>query len=221
MPKIEIYFETIAGAHLLDALDAFRGAVSSDGLYDEQTRRTPKADQTYEWYSLKRDEALGRQVVLCRRSLLFAAFAAEAYVNRFLWNEFSGRDREVLDRLATVEKYVLLPRLASGVELIPRGRALEQQLRWLFHRRNELVHPKPGNRTAHLDHYPEDHNPLAAARSVVAVAEAACRLEGSKPDPKSVIARIVHSRSRIVARGKAAANDPPRPGDPPVVALLS
>jgi hypothetical protein len=216
MPTLELYFETIAGAHLTDALEALRDAGSSDGLYDRATRDTSRSDQTYDWVTLVEQEAIARQVVLSRRALLYAAFAAEAYVNEFLSEHFQGADRETLDRLPTVEKYVLLPRLVRDLEVLRRGHEPMQRLVWLFHRRNELVHPKPDGKEKHLDHHPEDHNPDSAAQSIVAVAEAAAVLESPDgPHRKSMIARVQSSRARLLSFGREATSTLPRPADPP------
>jgi hypothetical protein len=220
MPRLEVYFETIAGAHLSDALDALRASGSTDGLYDEHTREAPRSDQTSEWLSLVEDEAVAMRVILSRRALLYAAFAAEAYVNEFLWQHFDGTDRETLDRLPTVEKYVLLPRLARGTAVVTRGRLPGQQLKWLFQRRDELVHPKPGGRVKHLDHHPEDHNPRAAAESIVAVADAAALLEDLGPHRSSLIARVQRARRRLLAFGTTATERLPHPTDVPAPASL-
>jgi hypothetical protein len=39
--------------------------------------------------------------------MLFAAFAAEAYINEFIAEHFAGKDYEALEKLSTVDKYVL------------------------------------------------------------------------------------------------------------------
>jgi hypothetical protein len=88
--------------------------------------------------SLARDEAMGWRVTYCRRALLFAAFAAEAYANDFFYDRWTGQDRDGLERLSTVDKYALLPALA-GAAVLDRGGEPLQRVKWLFDRRNELV----------------------------------------------------------------------------------
>jgi hypothetical protein len=108
MVTLELYFETIAGAHLQDAVDALRDSGSADILHDEETRTTPESGQTYEWSDIAWQRAMTRRVVLSRRALLYAALAAEAYINEFLWEHLGSADREALDRLPTVEKFIVV-----------------------------------------------------------------------------------------------------------------
>jgi hypothetical protein len=119
MPKFQFYFETMAGTHLEDSLRALRDAGSADALYDPSLRTTNPNAISFEDFSLARDEAAGWRVTYCRRALLFAAFAAEAYANDFLYDKWGGQDRDALERLSTVDKYALLPALDATSWFIP------------------------------------------------------------------------------------------------------
>src|SRR5204863_2112188 len=94
MPEFQLYFETMAGTHLADSVRALRDAGSADALYDPTLRATDPSAISYEDLSLSGDEAEGTRVTYSRRALLFAAFAAEAYANDFLYERWDGKDRE-------------------------------------------------------------------------------------------------------------------------------
>lgn len=107
MSRFQFYFETMAGTHLEDSLRALRDAGSADALYDPSLRTSDPNSISYEDVSLARAEAEGWRVTYCRRALLFAAFAAEAYANDFLYDKWGGQDRDALERLSAVDKYAL------------------------------------------------------------------------------------------------------------------
>src|SRR3954452_25499967 len=104
MVTITVYFETMAGTHLSDAVRALRDSVSSDALYDASIRAAMPDDIDDAWFSMSRDTAEYERVAYSRRALLFAAFAAEAYANDFLYEHWEGQDRDALMRLPTVDK---------------------------------------------------------------------------------------------------------------------
>jgi hypothetical protein len=212
MPKFQLYFETMAGTHLGDSVRALRDAGSADALYDASLRATDPSDISYEDFSLSQDEAEGTRVTYSRRALLFAAFAAEAYANDFLYERWGGKDREALQKLSTVDKYVLLPALAGASSGLDRGRQPLQRIRWLFQRRDELVHAAP--RGKDLTYDPTNHNPHEAAKCIVAVADAVAGLNGDVP-AGSVLSYVVAERQALLDYGQRAANDPPQIHDPP------
>ncbi|HEV7529015.1 MAG TPA: hypothetical protein VGO29_08975 [Solirubrobacteraceae bacterium] len=160
------------------------------------------------------------RVTYCRRALLFAAFAAEAYANDFLYEKWAGQDRDALERLSAVDKYALLPALAETTVLDRGGEPL-QRVKWLFDRRNELVHPKPRLGDRDLTWDPTNHNPIDAAESIVAVAEAVAKLTGEVPDA-SILSYVLAERQALLEYGGRAAGEPPEIHDPPsLVDLLS
>ncbi len=207
MSEFQFYFETMAGTHLEDSLRALRDAGSADALYDPWLRNTDLNALSLEDFSLARDEAVGWRVTYCRRALLFAAFAAEAYANDFLYDKCGGQDRDALERLSTVDKYALLPALA-GTTALDRGGEPLQRVKWLFDRRNELVHPKPRRGERDLTWDPANHNPIDAAESIVAVADAAAKLTGEVPDA-SILSYVLAERHALLGYGKRAAGEPP------------
>jgi hypothetical protein len=212
MPKFQFYFETMAGTHLADSVRALRDSGSADTLYDPSLSATSPGDIEYDDFSVARDIAEGERVTYSRRALLFAAFAAEAYANDFLYEKWDGKDRDALQRFSTVDKFALLPTMAGVTTVLDRGREPLQRLRWLFRRRDELVHAAPLGRDLTYD--PANHNPRAAAESIVAVADAVTALTGMVPDG-SVLSCVVTERARLLEYGGRAADELPRIHEPP------
>ena len=212
MVKIDIYFETMAGTHLGDSVRALRDSGSPDALYDPSLCAADPQDVDYPSVSIAKDEAEYERVSYSRRALLFAAFAAEAYANDFLYNEWEGQDRDALQRLPTIDKYVLLSQLARRPARLTRGAEPIQTLKWLFQRRDELVHAAP--RGADLTYDPENHNPRAAARCIVAVADAAGRLF-DEVHPKCVLGYVLAERRALLEYGAGAADALPDVWDKP------
>lgn len=212
MASLKLYFESMAGTHLEDALRALRDTGSADALYDHKLRSMDPKELDWPDVSAARDEAEGRRVTYSRRALLFAAFSAEAYANDFLFEEWSGKDRKALLALSTVDKYALLPGLAGKEISLDRGSNPLQQIKWLFDRRNELVHAKP-REDKDLTWEPENHNPVEAAKSILAVAEGAAVLAGEAPEA-SVLGYVLAERKallRYAKRPRPAIHDEPAP----------
>jgi hypothetical protein len=212
MVKLYIYFETMAGTHLTDAVRALRDAGSSDALYEPELRNMHPNDVDYDSFSLARDEAEYHRVSYSRRSLLFTAFAAEAYANDFLYDRWSGRDRDALERLSTLDKYVLLSQLGGHATKLTRGKEPIQTIKWLFQRRDELVHAAPRGRDLTYD--PGNHNPRMAAKCIVAVGDAASALFGGVPTG-SVLSYVRAERQRVLDYGAHAAQALPDLHDSP------
>jgi hypothetical protein len=114
------------------------------------------------------DDAIRYETRFARNCILFSALAAEAYVNAFLDGRVTGSDLDALDRLPTVEKYVIGVTYAEGAVVFERGAEPIQTLKRLFGTRDALVHPKPGRKAV--------VTPDAAAQFLVATATAAQRL---------------------------------------------
>ena len=201
MGSIKLYFETMAGTHLVDALRALRDTGSAEALYDHRLRSLHPKELDWPDVSVARDEAESRRVTHSRRALLFAAFSAEAYANDFLFEDWTGgKDREALQALSTVDKYALLASFAGRETALDRGRDPLQRIRWLFDRRNELVHARP-RENKDLTWEPENHNPVAAAKSILAVAEGAAMLTGEAPEA-SVLSYVLAERKALLKYGK-------------------
>ncbi len=214
--NFEIYFESMAGFHLADAVRALRDAGSPDALYDPVLRSRDREQIEWEDWSIAGDIAHGESVSYSRRALLFAAFAAEAYANDFLYEKRRGQDREALRKLSTVDKYAILPVLTGAASTLSRDQEPLQKLKWLFQRRDELVHAAPKGRDLTYD--PVNHNPRAAAESIVAVIDAAVALHRAAPDG-SILGRALARRQALLdygARSDAslpAIHDAPSPPD--------
>jgi hypothetical protein len=206
MPKFQLYFETMAGSHVSDAVRALRDAGSADALFDPVLRATDPDRLAWEDVSLACDEAEAVRVTHSRRALLFAAFAAEAYANDFLYSISGGQDRDALQKLPTVDKYALLPMFAGRASSLDRGKEPLQTIRWLFKRRDELVHAAP--RGPDLTYDPANHNPREAARCVVAVADAVAALNGEIAGG-SIVGYVLAERGALLAYGEHATNELP------------
>jgi hypothetical protein len=80
-----------------------------------------------------------------RTCALFAALAAEAYVNEFLaGSDLSKARLKKLDALSTIRKYTEGTSEAFGETLFRDGDEVMPSLTRLFKLRHRLVHPKPG-----------------------------------------------------------------------------
>jgi hypothetical protein len=163
----------LAGTYLLHALDEFRNAGSADALYRELAP----------WYQpgsiltpIERDsDARQRRLRHLRATVLFTALAAEGYANEFLASRLTGRDLVAAERLSTVDKFVLGPRLAGLTSPIAYGSEPGQSLTALFKARNTLVHP-PTRKGSFPDIYEAEdqtpYEPRNAARFIIQVAHA-------------------------------------------------
>ncbi len=94
-----------------------------------------------------------------------------------------------------------------------RGAEPLQRIHWLLQRRDELVHAAP--RGGDLTYDPANHNPLNAARCVVAVADAAAALSGQVP-PGSVLSYVSAERHALLNYGRRATDNLPDIHDLPV-----
>jgi hypothetical protein len=72
--ELLIYFETMAGTHLVDSVRALRDAGSPDALYDPLLCAKDHENIGYDDFSVATDIAHGEHVSYSRRGLLFAAF---------------------------------------------------------------------------------------------------------------------------------------------------
>jgi hypothetical protein len=161
------FFEEI-GEQKRDALAALQR--STDG---------PTRSRSHERMKLRialRDERLR----LGRNAILFAALAVEASTNHYGVAMLEKEDAERLDRLRTVDKVSLFPRLAGGEKAFPLVGWLPdyERLHQLFALRNRIVHPKPGKRSI-ADADREDFTPQKVARCLWTAAEVVSHLDRS------------------------------------------
>lgn len=131
-----------------------------------------------------------------RHPVLFAALAAEGYVNEFLAGHLSRSDLKSVDRLSTVDKYLFGPQIAIGQCLFSRDDAVVEPIKRLFQLRNKLAHPQPGygpNGFPLDPAWDDDYAPSATIPLIRAVAEA------SEILAKNAAVRLPEDSSRIVA----------------------
>ena len=200
-----IYFEDrTAGAYLTQARRGLFNCGNPGMLYG--TWREPP-NMEVEDRMAQHLRALDRQLDWARTSTLFSALAGEAYINGFLVEKLTtAADYEAVERLPTLEKYVLGTQLAVGKRLFDRGTEPGQTLGALFKLRHDLVHPKMRpirmDRGTLMDERFEDFNAEAAARFLVSVAEAARTLVGhASRREDSIISSVLSERDRFLALG--------------------
>lgn len=176
--------KSLADEYLAQATEALRAAGSPETLYGEQARTSDKPMM----HAAARAIATGKRVGYSRTGVLFAALAAEAFINEFLDEQLSRTDCKAVDRLPTLEKYILGPRLALGAALFDRGAEPAGAIKELFSLRDKVVHSKPREvppRGSVFDNPVdfETYNPNVAARFIVAVADAAIELAQHSAQP--------------------------------------
>jgi hypothetical protein len=166
---------SLGAEYLQQALEAIRASGSSEALYDHSYRSASPEARTEIWRAIAGRDAARRRVRSSRAATLFAAFAAEAYINEFISAHIRGRDYEAVDRLQPIAKYTVVPRLALGRALFRRDAEPLPTIADLFRRRDVLVHPKPGRGLVEPSPWQADsiYNPLQATVYVISVAAAA------------------------------------------------
>lgn len=219
-PRESAQAASLSGDYLADAVDELDAMGDPDALYG------PERLDDSDW---DEQERLGRapdaRLRHGRNGVLFAAFAAEAYINEFSSAMLSGADREALDRsLSPPMRYLVVPKYATGEPLFSRDDAVMPEIFTLFRLRNDLAHPKPGFAPRRIDRarpfvsasrgreYATRLAPQRLARHIVAVAQAARLLnkrvygDSSWIDPAEEIAL---GRDALFAYADAIAVLPP------------
>lgn len=126
-------------------------------------------------------DAGNRRLRFLRASVIFAALAVEAYANGLIEELLTTTEAKALDRLPTVDKLLIGPRLAGMRSGMERGHQPIQALSELIRARNRLVHPRRGEHGAYLQYLDEvderTYGPKQAGRFILAVAEVIAGLE--------------------------------------------
>lgn len=210
--------ETLAGSYLARALAELRASGSSEALYPI-TRVGVRVSRAMRGKRGRRI-AKGRQVEHTRSGVLFAMLAAEAFANQYLQVHLSGEEFAAADRLPTLDKFILGPRLVRGEDLLERGREPAQTLKKLLGQRSALVHPKlakPG----------QDgpiYTPEEVAQFIVAVVDAATWLmANSDPPPERLpmgIIAVEREREYFLEFGRKATERLPEINDDPAPDLI-
>lgn len=161
--------------------------------------------------------AAGKRVGFARTAILFAALASEGFANEFLGEHLAPADVKAVDRLPTVEKYILGPRIVFGDRLFNRGHEPIQSIQELFGLRDKLVHAKPREvpeRGSVFDDPADfaEYNPARAAKYIVAVADAALLLasRSSEPLKNLTVVAVTQGRELIKRYGKNATDQLPQ-----------
>jgi hypothetical protein len=217
-----------AGVYLEQALDALRDSSSADALYGEVDPW--HRDASILGSAQHKLDAANRRLRFLRASVLFAAIAAEAYANEFVAATLTSADAGAIDRLSTVDKLLLAPRLAGLASPFDRGREPIQGLTRLFRARNTLVHPRPGQTGAYVHHLTDDDRrvfgPSAAIGYIEATAHAAILLHPLRPDrPFAAPASRVWEERAVLREHIAILGDDltelPAPHSEPIASLMN
>jgi hypothetical protein len=177
------YEARLADDFLGQALDAFvaTGDATRLGI---TTRKMPEGGTDRERavaLFARRQAAIGKRLEFARTAVLFTALAVEAAANFYIATMLP-EDAERLDKLKTVDKLLVAPRLASGEALFVTDREPIGQVRRLFQLRNRIVHPKVGKSAVVGDVGGVDFTPLEAAKCMVAAARVVYTLHETLPD---------------------------------------
>jgi hypothetical protein len=184
--------------YLRDAARALRDCGSAPALYDGWRGESGRPKNEGMAYL----RAPGRRTEFARTSILFSAFAAEAYVNAYLAEQLAGDFGEV-ERCSTIEKYLEhVPRTSTELRFT-RGAQPGQGLALLFRARNALVHPKKG--------VPVNPpiTPQLAASSIIAVASAGERLTSALGSPDLQALAIVRHVGLFTSWARRSASSLP------------
>jgi hypothetical protein len=142
-----------------------------------------------------RRRMLLERLASARSAVLFAALAVEAAANYYIARAVPPVEGEAIDRMPTVQKLLVAPRLATGTALFEPAKAPLGETRRLFKTRDRIVHPKVGGKSVVRLGDP-DFDPSTVAGMVIAAAEVLVTLYGAV-DQQAGIAPAV------VAKGKA------------------
>lgn len=218
--------EDLAGSYLDLGFEALLDSANPERIFRGE-RPTPEAGDAPKDAAIRligdHSRALARRLDFSRVAILFAALAAEAYVNKYLQTHLARRDFAAADRLSTPEKFFVGTRLVAGGTIFERGRQPGQRISDLFILRNRLVHPK--RERIRVEGFQlqspvfKDFNPEAAAEFLIAVADAAEILARETPgdgigDLDFTGRWIVDHRAEIRRIGSIAMKPPRRPDAP-------
>lgn len=166
---MEPRFEDVWYEYLFQAQRLFEGSLNLTNaeilaIYDGTLTPEPKGDALHQL--MLRTVSARR----ARHSILFAALAAEAYINAIASEHIGDHEAEALDQLRPAAKWQIIPRIAFGEIVFTPGTEPLQSIAQLFRLRNRLVHVKRGEwlsvgpgKPARYDTY----NPYEAARLLI------------------------------------------------------
>lgn len=158
-------------------------------------------------------QAWVRRLDESRLCIMTAALAAEASLNAFV-NAKRPAYTAILDRMATVEKLALAPRLLAQADLFPPGSRVYEDFVRLFALRDELVHPWPRPRSpeGRVDGGMGDRfNPRVACELLEPVARVAKALSELYEHPYRPAPTLALKAVELLAKRAAAAAALPAP----------
>lgn len=197
MPPFSPRSNSQSGSYFDQAVEALRASGDPNVLWadaDDFHRGSPIFEQPQ-----RQADALQRRLWLLRSSVLFAAVCAEAYANEFSAEVLSASDAKTLDRLPTVDKILLSPRLGGKESSVERGSEPVQTIQTLFKVRDALVHPRRSSPAAYV-RYATDQDealvgPRPAGRYLIAVATLMDAFDALRPPPA-----VLFQPGRLVAK---------------------
>lgn len=123
-------------------IDTYKEIVKLDKEINELQVNTSKSDKSSDDFTDKVAEKNDRIGRLASIVIIFCATSLEAYINHYAINRLSKNYlKTYLDKLDLFSKYIVIPRIVTGIQLNAGSRAL-QELSWLIALRNKLVHSK-------------------------------------------------------------------------------
>jgi hypothetical protein len=132
----------ITGLLVKIARDHFRAFQTEQGEAQRLRLTKPTTEDealVLSWQISERESAACEQGLVV---VVFAAFAIESHINEYGSRRLGSQYYErFVDKLDTLSKWIIVPRLVSGTEL-PRERRAFQLLTELFRWRNTIAHPK-------------------------------------------------------------------------------
>jgi hypothetical protein len=215
----------MSAAYLEEAAETLHAIGDSRVLYRESAGFDPTNRMQASMAVLL---ARKRRRMLCRSTVVHAAFAAEAYVNEFLAVQMADRPERFaeVDWWSPAKKYLEGTAESYGEPLFFEDREAMPVLRDLFDLRNKLAHPRPGfGMPTFMEQDDEDEAKFAPpklAEFVVMVAGA-----GDLLVPRAygfhevdvIATSLWRGRDVVRAYAQRAANLP-APGQPPEPALV-
>jgi hypothetical protein len=195
-----------ATGFLIDACEAPRSLL-------EELERTGSAPQLPASAPLPGARAYVRRLESSRLSVMCAALAAEAAVNAYVHAKRPAY-HAILEKLTTLEKLALAPRLLSQSDLFPPGSRVYGDVERLFELRDALVHPWPRARGADdsVDGgMGERFNPSVACELLEAVARIAKVLGDLYEHPYRPAPALALKAAALLGRRAAAASALPAP----------
>jgi len=124
------------------AVDTYKEIVKLEKVLNKLQENTSKSDKSSDDFTNKVAEKNDRIGRLASIVIIFCATSLEAYINHYAISRLSKNYlKTYLDKLDLFSKWIIIPRITTGIQLNAGSRVL-QELSWLITLRNKLVHSK-------------------------------------------------------------------------------